>query len=173
MLSLIYKTWRKVSVCCHLSYNFEFFRAGDCQLRWTTSCWSAQCQEACVTVYIQCQWKLSVIIQTINNLGWGVSYFYFILIILTIVVCLWHLAKFRDCRSYAEGSVCVMLKSLEKETVGRTHKGKLCPKKRWVQYLLNNWSLSYKLHQPVHAVFSYVISYCSFLEKQKPCSNSA
>lgn len=37
---------------------------------------------------------------------------------------------------------CVMLKSLEKETtVGRTHKGQVCPKKRWVKYLLNKWSV--------------------------------
>lgn len=35
---------------------------------------------------------------------------------------------------------CVMLRFLEKETVGRTCKGKVCCKKRWVKRLLNNWS---------------------------------
>lgn len=52
MLSLLYKASSKISVCYNLSYNFEFFEAGDCQLRRTTSYQSAQCQETGVAVYI-------------------------------------------------------------------------------------------------------------------------
>lgn len=29
MLSLLYKACKKISECCNLSYNFEFFRVGD------------------------------------------------------------------------------------------------------------------------------------------------
>lgn len=86
MLSILYKAWRKVSVCSNLSYNFEFLELVMPIEK--DNIVSAQCQEACFAVYVQHQWKITVIIQTTHNLVWVVNYFYFILIFLNIVVCL-------------------------------------------------------------------------------------